>query len=193
MWLLLPFVILPIVEIALFIQVGSAIGVLPVIALVLGSAVAGAAVMRRQGARAALDLQRAMQDFRDPGRPMAHGALVMIAGLLMVVPGLFTSALGLLLLIPPVRSLILRQMAARVQVSGSGFSYRQGHGAEAEFGADPAGFRPGRGWRDEGVIDGEYSVQDDPPAPVREGLTDQGAQKGPEGGPRRGDSGWTRH
>ncbi len=48
MWLLLPFVILPIVEIALFIQVGGVIGVLPTIALVLASAVAGAAVMRHQ-------------------------------------------------------------------------------------------------------------------------------------------------
>lgn len=192
MWLLLPFVILPIVEIALFIQVGGVIGVLPTIALVLASAVAGAAVMRHQGARAALDVQRAMQEFRDPGRPMAHGALVMIAGLLMVVPGLFTSALGLLLLIPAVRSLILRQMASRVQVSGSGFSYRQGYGAEGDFGADPAGFRRGPGWRDEGVIDGEYSVQDDPPGPVREGLTDQGDGTG-EQSPRRGNSGWTRH
>ncbi|MDQ7261725.1 FxsA family protein [Paracoccus sp. PS-1] len=191
MWLLLPFVILPIVEIALFIQVGGAIGALPVIALVLASAVAGVAVMRHQGARAALDVQRAMEDFRDPGRPMAHGALVMIAGLLMVVPGLFTSGLGLLLLIPAVRSLILRRMARGVRVTGTRFSYRQGYGAEADFGADPAGFRR-PGWRDEGVIDGEYSVQDDPPAPVREGLTDQGDAPGDQP-PRRGGSGWTRH
>ena len=54
MWLLLPFVVLPIIEIALFIQVGGVIGVLPVIALVLASAVGGVAIMRRQGARAAL-------------------------------------------------------------------------------------------------------------------------------------------
>ncbi|MDF3854468.1 FxsA family protein [Paracoccus sp. P2] len=191
MWLLLPFVILPIVEIALFIQVGGAIGVLPTIALVLASAVAGVAVMRHQGARAALDVQRAMQDFRDPGRPMAHGALVMIAGLLMVVPGLFTSTLGLLLLIPAVRGLILRQMASRMRVTGTGFSYRQSYGAEGDFGADPAGFRRGPGWRqgEDGVIDGEYSVQDDPPGPVREGLTDQGDTTPP----RRGNSGWTRH
>ncbi|CAM3251347.1 UPF0716 protein FxsA [Paracoccus aminovorans] len=188
MWLLLPFVILPIVEIALFIQVGGLIGVLPVIALVLGSAALGVAVMRRQGARAVLDIQQAMQEFRDPGRPMAHGALVMIAGLLLVVPGLFTSTLGLLLLIPAVRSLVLRRMAARVRVSTSAYGYRQGYPSEADLGADPAGFRPGRGWRDEGVIDGEYSVQDDPPAPVREGLTDQRGDGG-----RPGGSGWTRH
>ena len=181
MWLLLPFVVLPIIEIALFIQVGGVIGVLPVIALVLASAFAGVAIMRRQGARAALDVQRAMQDFTDPARPMAHGALRMIGAVLMVVPGLFTSALGLLLQVPLLRDLILRRMAARVRVSGTGFS----HGPGAGFGAD---YPPGRR-RDEGVIDGEYSVQDDPPAPVREGLTDQGANAAP----RRGNSGWTQH
>lgn len=180
MWLLLPFVILPIIEIALFIKLGGLIGVLPVIALVLGSAVLGMAAMRRQGARAMLDLQRAMQDFRDPGRPMAHGALVMLAGLLLVVPGLLTSAIGLLLLLPPVRALVLRRLGARVVVAGSGFDYRRA------YDADPAGFRSADGQRDEGVIDGEYSVQDDPPGPVREGLTDQG-------GSRRRGSGWTRH
>ena len=78
MWLLLPFVVLPIIEIALFIQVGGAIGVLPVIALVLASAFAGVAIMRRQGARAALDVQQAMREVGDPTRPMAHGALRMI-------------------------------------------------------------------------------------------------------------------
>ncbi|WP_374635435.1 FxsA family protein [Paracoccus sp. (in: a-proteobacteria)] len=190
MWLLLPFVVLPIIEIALFIQVGSAIGVLPVIALVLASAFAGVAIMRRQGARAALDVQQAMREVGDPTRPMAHGALRMIGAVLMVVPGLFTSALGLLLQLPPLRDLILRRMAARMRVSGAGFSYGpQSHGSQTGFGGYPP-----RPRRDDGVIDGEYSVQDDPPAPVRDGLTDQSAgDQGGEGGPRRGNSGWTRH
>ena len=184
MWLLLPFIILPILEIALFIQVGGAIGVLPVIALVLGSAVLGVAVMRRQGAQAAMDVQRAMQDFRDPAKPMAHGALVMIAGMLLVLPGLLTSAVGLILLIEPVRDQILRRMAARVRVAGAGF----GRGY-------PGGPRPDGGrWGDDGTIDGEYTVQDDPPTPIREGLTDRRGDGGAgAAGPRRGDSGWTRH
>ena len=189
MWLLLPFVVLPIIEIALFIQVGGAIGVLPVIALVLASAVAGVAIMRRQGARAALDVQQAMRDMGDPTRPMAHGALRIIGAVLMVVPGLFTSALGLLLQVPLLRDLILRRMAARVRVTGAGFN----RGTGAGFGGYPPGYPPGAR-RDDGVIDGEYSVQDDPPAPVREGLTDQGdARQSDAGGPRRGNSGWTQH
>lgn len=189
MWLLLPFVILPIVEIALFIQVGGIIGVLPTLLLVLLSAVAGVAVMRRQGVLAAMNVQRAMQEFRDPAKPMAHGALIMIAGVLLIVPGLFTSALGLLLLIPPLRELALRWMGRRARKAGAQFSYSRT--VEAEFGGDvPPGFGR-RSGRDEGVIDGEYSVQDDPPAPVREGLTD--ARPGGDAGSRRGNSGWTRH
>ncbi len=188
MWLLLPFVILPIVEIALFIQVGGLIGVLPTLALVLLSAVAGLAVMRRQGMVAALDVQRAVQEFRDPAAPMAHGALVMIGGLLMVVPGLFTSAVGLLLLVAPVRSLVMRWMGRKVRAASVQYSYRR----ETEFADDlPPGFGRGRNPPGDGVIDGEYSVQDDPPSPVREGLTDARPQS--DDRHRPGNSGWTRH
>ena len=66
--------------------------------------------VRRQGARAMLDVQQAMQDFRDPGRPMAHGALVMIAGVLLILPGFFSDAVGLLLLLPPVQTLLARRL-----------------------------------------------------------------------------------
>lgn len=184
MRLLLPFVILPIIEIALFIQVGSWIGVLPTIGLVILSAMLGMTVMRRQGTVAVLDVQRAMQEFRDPTRPMAQGAMTMIAGLLMVVPGLFTSALGLLLLLPPVQAGLLGWLGRKAGLSGA----RPG----VDFGDLPPGFRRGAGWREDEVIDGEFSVQDDPPGPVRQGLTDQtGAEGTPPG--RRGNSGWTRH
>lgn len=186
MWLLVPFVILPIVEIALFIQIGGVIGVLPTIALVILSAVAGAAVMRRQGRVAATDIQSAMQEFRDPAKPMAHGALVMIAGLLMIVPGFFTSAVGLLLLIPFVRDQVLRWMGKRARMAG--VKYRNVH-AEVDFGEVGPGYGRRTGPQS-GVIDGEYSVQDDPPAPVREGLTDG---RSDQDRPRRGNSGWTRH
>ncbi|MTH78237.1 FxsA family protein [Paracoccus aestuariivivens] len=186
MWLLLPFVILPIVEIALFIQVGGAIGVFATIGLVILSAVLGVAVMRRQGAMAMLDVQRSVQEFRDPSAPLAHGALIMLAGVLMVLPGLFTSSVGVLLLIPAVRGLVMRWMGRRVRVVGAGYKPRS---ADSDYVSDyPSGFGRGRNARD-GVIDGEYSVQDDPPAPVREGLTDER----PDMGPGKNKSGWTRH
>ncbi|MTH33336.1 FxsA family protein [Paracoccus limosus] len=189
MRLLLPFVILPILEIALFIQVGGLIGVLPTIALVIGSSLLGVAVMRRQGMVAAMDVQRAMQEFRDPARPMAHGALVMIAGLLLVVPGLFTSALGLLLLVPALRELLLGWLGRKAGAAGMRYDYRST--ASVDFGDVPPRQRRGAGWQDEEIIDAEYSVQDDPPQPVRQGLTDQQGPGAASG--RRGNSGWTRH
>lgn len=168
MWFLLPFVLWPILEIALFVQIGGAIGVGPTILWVLLSAALGIWVMRRQGAAAMADLQRAVQEFRDPGRPLAQGALVMLGGGLLVLPGFLTDALGLLLLIPPVRGLLLRALGRRVRVTAAGFGTGR-HGT-------PHGRPP--------VIDAEYAVVDDEPDGPPPAL--------PPRGPRR-PSGWTQH
>lgn len=167
MLFLTPFVLLPILEIALFVQIGGEIGVAATILWVLTSAVIGVWVMRRQGAAAMADLQRAVHEFRDPGQPIAHGALIMLGGGLLVLPGFFTDALGILLLIPPVRSLLLRTLGRRVRVTTAG------------FGTGRHGTPPGRAT----VIDAEYVVMEEtsddlPPPPPR--------------GPRR-PSGWTQH
>ena len=113
------------------------------------------------------DLQRAVHEFRDPGQPIAHGALIMLGGGLLVLPGFFTDALGILMLIPPVRSLLLRTLGRRVRVTTAG------------FGTGRHGTPPGRAT----VIDAEYVVMEEtsddlPPPPPR--------------GPRR-PSGWTQH
>lgn len=169
MWFLILFVLWPITEIALFVQIGGEIGVGATILWVLLSAVLGVWVMRRQGAAAMTDLQRAVEEFRDPGRPMAHGALIMLGGGLLVLPGFLTDALGILLLIPPVRALLLRRLGRQVRVSSAG------------FGTGRHGTPHGRAT----VIDAEYAVveDDDPvePPPVL-----------PSRGPRR-PSGWTQH
>ena len=169
MWFLIPFVLLPILEIALFVQIGGAIGVGATILWVLASAVIGVWVRRRQGAAAMADLQRAVHEFRDPGRPIAHGALIMLGGGLLVLPGFFTDALGILLLIPPLRSLLLRALGRRVRVATAG------------FGTGRHGTPPGRAT----VIDAEYVVVDEPPE-------DELPPSLPPRGPRR-PSGWTQH
>lgn len=172
MWFLIPFVLWPIVEIALFVQIGGAIGVGATILWVLLSGALGLWVMRRQGAAAMADLQRAVDEFRDPARPIAHGALVMLGGGLLLLPGFLTDALGLLLLIPPVRSLLLRALGRRVRVASAG------------FGTGRHGTPRGRAT----VIDAEYVVieeePDEPPPPL--------PPSAPPRGPRR-PSGWTQH
>ena len=117
MWLLIPFLVLPVVEIAVFIQVGGLIGLWPTIGLVILSAVAGSWLMRQQGAAALADLQRSFRELRDPTAPLAHGALILLAGALMVTPGFVTDSMGIALLIPATRRWVIRQLGRRMRVT----------------------------------------------------------------------------
>ena len=112
--LLLIFVVLPLIEIALFVTIGGAIGLWPTLAIVLGTAAFGVWLLRRQVAGAMADVQRAFDDFSDPTAPLAHRALIVVAGALLIAPGFFTDTLGLLLLLPPVRGLVLRRTGRRM-------------------------------------------------------------------------------
>lgn len=180
MWLLWVFVLLPIVEIALFVVIGGEIGVWATLALVVLAALAGSALIRRQGMMAAHDLQQSLRELRDPARPMAHRTLMVVAGMLLIVPGFFTDVLALLLLVPGVRRLLLRRIGAGVRVSSAGM--------RVDYGFPPDGSaRP-----DAGVIDGEYVIHDDPYVPPRDARLD--SAEGEERPPHRlGHSGWTRH
>ena len=113
------FLAIPLIEIALFVTVGGAIGLWPTLALVLATALAGTLTVRAQGLATLGDLQLAMQGRGNPARPLAHGALILLAGLLLITPGFFTDTLGFLLLIPPLRAALLRRLAARITIMGA--------------------------------------------------------------------------
>ena len=119
MWLFLIFVGIPILEIVLFIKVGGLIGVLPTLALCFLSAIAGVALMRRQGLQALERLRPSVERGGDPVGPIAHGALILIAGVLLVVPEFFTDAVGVLLLIPAVPTAGDRSWAPRESLVGA--------------------------------------------------------------------------
>lgn len=125
MWLLIAFLVVPIVEIGLFIQVGGLIGLWPTLAIVVLTAVAGTVLVRSQGARALQDLRRSMSDLSDPTEPLAHGAMILLSGALLLTPGFFTDAVGFLLLIPQVRLRAYRAIRQRVNFR----SFAMGHGA----------------------------------------------------------------
>lgn len=171
------FVAIPIVEIALFIQIGGLIGVWATLALVILAAVLGVAVIRGQSATTLAQVQRSMAEMRDPSRFMAHGMLMMVAGFLLILPGFFTDAIGLLLLIRPLRNALMRKMSQRVQMTRvqMGATRREAH-------------RPPYA---DGVIDGDYVVEDEPAVrqPAPPDVTDE--LPGPDQ-PHRGGSGWTR-
>ncbi|EIJ36209.1 FxsA family protein [Thiothrix nivea] len=102
------FLLLPFIEIWLLIKVGSAIGALPTILLLILAGVAGVFLLRHQGFVTLTRLQRSLNAGELPAQAMLEGALLVLAGLLFLIPGFFTDILGLLLVLPPTRYLLLK-------------------------------------------------------------------------------------
>ena len=121
MYLFLAFLLVPIIEIALFIQVGGLIGLWPTLAVVVLTAVIGTALVRTQGRMALANLQRSFAELDDPTEPLAHGAMILIAGALLLTPGFFTDFVGFALLVPGIRAAVFNAAKSRVTVSS--FSY----------------------------------------------------------------------
>ncbi|WP_250157439.1 FxsA family protein [Tianweitania aestuarii] len=90
-------------EIAVFILVGDAIGVLPTLGLILLSGVVGIGLMRVQGFGMIARMRTEQAAGRVPGREVLHGFMILLAGILLLLPGFVTDILGLLLFIPAVR------------------------------------------------------------------------------------------
>lgn len=148
MYLFLAFLLVPIVEIALFIQVGGLIGLWPTLAIVVLTAIMGTWLVRTQGLAAINKLQRSFSELDDPTEPLAHGAMILVAGVLLLTPGFFTDALGFALLMPPVRVAVFRFARSRVTVAQ--FHMGSGMGPDMRNGANPHHFGAGD------VIDGEF-------------------------------------
>ena len=112
--LVLLFIVVPIAELAVIIQVGEAIGVWWTIAILIADSILGSVLMRAQGRAAWRRFTDAMQAGRVPAREVLDGALVMFGGLLLLTPGFITDILGLLLLVPPTRALVRAVLARRL-------------------------------------------------------------------------------
>ena len=100
-------------EIAGFILVGEALGVVPTLALVLLGIVAGIAILRHQGFETLMRVKADVAADRTPTRSLADGAAIAVAALLIAIPGFVSDAIGLLLLLPPVRSAAIRTVRNR--------------------------------------------------------------------------------
>ncbi|WP_417687246.1 FxsA family protein [Roseibium sp.] len=117
LYILAAIILLPLIEIAVFIQVGSAIGVLPTVILTVLTAVAGTLMLRQQGLSLVMRMQSEMNAGRVPGEDIMHGAMIVLASLFLLIPGFVTDGFGLALFIPPVRSAIARFVISRANVS----------------------------------------------------------------------------
>jgi UPF0716 protein FxsA len=149
------FIVVPIVELYVIIQVGQAIGIVPTLLLLLVDALLGSLLLRHQGRGAWRRFNEALAARRFPAREVADGVMIAVGGTLLLSPGFVTDIFGLLLLIPPTRAIARRLLAGivgrRFVVVGSG-AFGAARGSRSE----PA---PGRGGYDfEGTaeeIDGE--------------------------------------
>ncbi len=164
MWLFVPFVVVPLVEIGLFIQVGGWIGLWPTLLIVVLTALLGTYLVRSQGIMAMNNLRGSLSRLDDPSEPLAHGAMILVAGALLLTPGFFTDAVGFSLLAPPIRAALISYARKHITVK------------RFDMGPDqpPHGPGPRRPPRD-AVIDGDFHD-------VTESKT-----------PNHDGSGWTKH
>ena len=139
MFLLVFFVIAPIIELFVIIQVGEVIGVLPTIALLVADSILGAMLMRSQGRIAWGRFNAALAEGRIPHREVLDGALVIFGGALLLTPGFVTDIFGAAFLLPPTRAVIrkglVRRFAGRLIVAAPGSARRRpprGPGADVD-------------------------------------------------------------
>lgn len=144
MWfLVILFIVLPITELYVIIQVGELIGIWPTLALLLLDAIGGSLLLKHQGRGAWRRFNEALAQRRFPGREVVDGVLIVIGGTLLVTPGFITDIIGLFFLIPPTRALaraLLRRLTiGRIAVVGGSAGSGGFGGWGGPFGGGPGG------------------------------------------------------
>ncbi len=164
MWLLILLIIVPMIEIALFIQVGGWLTLWPTLAILVVTAILGTWLLRQQGLRVLAELRRSLENLEDPAPALAHGAMILFAGALLLTPGFLTDAVGLLLMVPQVRMALFNWARRNVRFHTTVMT-------DEMHGAEPRRHPPHR--PDHDIIEGVYEEAD--------------------ADPNRPPSGWTRH
>jgi UPF0716 protein FxsA len=134
------FIIVPIIEIAIFVWIGGLVGIWWTLGGVLLTAIAGSVLLRWQGARIWSRINAALRQGAFPAREIVDGVMIAIAGVLLLTPGYFTDLLGLLLFVPALRLSVFRFLRRRVSiVAGPAPFRRDGEAIDLDSGE----------WRDE--------------------------------------------
>ncbi len=135
-WLLAAFIMVPIAEIAVFVEVGGRWGLWPTLAAIFATAIAGTTLIRQQGLSVLREVQTELDGGRFPARQVFDGFCLLIAGALLLTPGFITDGVGFILLIPVARQFAAAGILSRLNIQA-------GEGAAPHFHGD-------------GVIDGEF-------------------------------------
>ncbi len=118
--LLLLLIGVPLIEIYILIKVGTQIGALPTVSLVIFTAILGAALLRMQGLATLARFQASMQRQELPAIELLEGVLLLLTGAMLLTPGFFTDAIGFLLLIPALRqTLVLKILQSSIIVTAN--------------------------------------------------------------------------
>ncbi len=141
------FIVVPIVEMFVLIKVGSLIGALPTVALVLLTAVVGVALIRAQGFSTLRRAQVRMAHGEVPAQEMIDGLCLAVGGVMLLTPGFVTDTFGFLLLVPGVRKWMLQGLIARATIIGAA------PGRSHTAGASPSDQGPQ-------TLEGEYQRED---------------------------------
>ena len=129
MWaLLLLFVFAPLIELYFLIQVGSVIGALPTILLSIVTAVIGGYLVRLQGVAVLLRVRSMLDRGETPALELMDGAILLVCGFALLLPGFITDVAGFVLLIPAVRHALIRRYVALVPVQGEAAPARETQG-----------------------------------------------------------------
>jgi UPF0716 protein FxsA len=159
------FLLVPLAEILLLIEIGKAVGILPTVALVLTTALIGVTLLRRQGLSVLAEAQAALDRGEMPVRSVADGACLLVAGAFLLTPGLITDSAGFLLLVPGFRRWLSATLMKRLLASGNLGVHTTGPFARPP-GQHPASgdANPGQGRGN--IIEAEYhEVSPDEPPP----------------------------
>lgn len=152
-------VALPLLELAILIKIGSIIGVLGTLVIIILTAILGALVVRHQGLGVLKRMQQTIHSGKTLAEPMMEGMLLMVAGGCLIAPGILTDIIGLVLLIPAIR-----QMAARAVIKfGNPFIVDPNakHAGPRMRTATPEERKRARRGQPE-IIDAEYERVDEP-------------------------------
>lgn len=125
LWLLAIFVFYPALELAVFVRLGNALGVLPTLLLILGTGMLGVHIARQQGLLAWRGVREALARGENPSPQVLDGLGVLLAGIALILPGFLSDCVGLLLLLRPVRILFMSLLLGHVLVQPGRSGHRQ--------------------------------------------------------------------